>query len=44
VSEAGGLELIAGGEKKANDQAIEECFTADVTKLTVVNDGESEER
>ena len=44
AGESCGLELIAGCEEEADDQAGEECVTADVAKLAVVHDGESDER
>jgi hypothetical protein len=44
AGEAGGLELIAGCEEEADDQTGEECMTAYVAKLTVIHDGECEER
>jgi hypothetical protein len=43
AGEAGGLELIAGCEEEADDQAGEEGVAADVPELAVVHDGKGNE-
>ncbi len=39
----GGLELIAGGEEEADDEAGEQSAAVDVTELAVVHDGQGDE-
>jgi hypothetical protein len=41
--ETSGLELIAGCEEEANDQAGEQSVTVDVAELAAVHDGKSKE-
>ncbi|MCU1250881.1 MAG: hypothetical protein JWQ49_3910 [Edaphobacter sp.] len=43
AGETGGLELIAGCEEEADDQAGVEGVTVDVAKLAAVHDGKSDE-
>ena len=42
--EAGSLELVAGCEEEADDQAREDGTAVDVAELAVVHDGKSDER
>ena len=42
-SEAGGLELVAGGEEDSDDEAGDQRATVDSVELTVIHDGQGDE-